>query len=273
MKRKMTAYSTLFLLAIACVLSASTLQEKGNKNGKGQQQNDAKAQNKNGKPSNIKAHNSTGNSANGRSQKDDQPGKNLGQGKDKNSQGKPDKDDKAAMNGKPLKEIRKNENRYANEYKMLGYNWSRDNFQDRKSFRKQDKVTICHKFGNGSESPVSIRVSANATKAHLSHGDVMGDCPVVNDNRYSDRYWRNRSDYYNNLQYNQEQVLYSSSILDYALQRLAGSRSQLAIMQSNNMPLADIQRKQQVVNGLEENVSVLEQLIGLAANVVVNKLM
>ena len=273
MTSKIKVFSSLFLLAVACVLSASTLQEKNNKNGKGQQQKDGKAQNKNGKPSNNNAQNNTGNSAKGKSQNDDQPGRNVGQGKEKNSQGKPDKEDKVNMKDKTSRELRKNEHRYENEYKMLGYNWSRDNFKDRNSFRKQDKVTICHKFGSASESPVSIRVSANATKAHLNHGDVMGDCPLVNDKRYSDRYWRNRSDYYNNLQYNQEQVLYSSSVLDYALQRLAGSRSQLAIMQSNNMPQGDIQRKQQVVNGLEENVSVLEQLIGLAANVVVNKLM
>ncbi len=261
MKRKMTIYSSLFLLAVACVLSASTFQEKGNKNGKGQKGKNDKDQSKHGNPGKDKA------------QGNDHAAKNAENARGKNSQGKPDKEDKVKMNGKPSQEVRKNDRRYASEYGMLGYNWSRENFKDRKSFRKQDKVTICHKFVNGSESPVSIRVSANAAKAHLNHGDVMGDCPALNDSRYSDRYWRNRSDYYNNVQYNQEQVLYSSSILDYALQRLAGSRSQLAIMQSNNTPLADIQRKQQVVNGLEENVSVLEQLIGLATNVVVNKLM
>ncbi len=266
MKRKMTIYSSLFLLAFACILSASTFQEKGNKNGKGQKENKVKS-------ANGKSQNNMGNSQNGKEQRNDQSEKNVGHGKYKIAHGKPDKEDKADRKDKSFKEDRINEKHNADKYAVLGYNWSRDNFKDRKNFRKQDKVTICHKFSNRSESPVSIRVSANAAKAHLNHGDVMGDCPLVNDNRYSDRYWRNRSDYYNNVQYNQEQVLYSSSILDYALQRLAGSRSQLAIMQSNNMPQADIQRKQQVVNGLEENVSVLEQLIGLAANVVVNKLM
>ncbi len=261
MKKQITLYSGVLLLAASVILSASTLQEKGNKNAKERKENNGNTQNKNGKPSNDKV------------QRNDQPGKNAGQGKDKNGQGKPDKNDKVDKQGKPSKDFRMQGKHFSNEYTMLGYNWTRDNFKERNSLRKQDKVTICHKFGNGSESPVNIKVSGNAAKAHLNHGDVMGDCPVVNDNRYSDKYWRNRTDYYNNLQQNQEQVLYSSSILDYAVERLAGSRSQLAIMQSKNMPVADIQRKQLVVNELEENVSVLEQLIGLAANVVVNKLM
>jgi len=261
MKKQITLYSGMFLLAAAFILSASTLQEKGNKNGKGQKENNGKAQNKNG------------NSANDKSKGNDQPGKNAGQGKDKDGQGKPDKNDRVDKQGKPSKDLRKQDKHFSNGYTMLGYNWTKDNFKERDRLRKQDKVTICHKFGNGSESPVSIRVSANAAKAHLNHGDVMGDCPVVKDDRYSDGYWRNRTDYYNNVQQNQEQVLYSSSILDYAMERLAGSRSQLSVMQTNNIPLADIQRKQLVVNELEENVSVLEQLIGLAANVVVNKLM
>ncbi len=261
MKQKITSYSSLFLLAVACVLSASTLQEKGNKNGKGPKGNNGKVQPKND-------HSDYGNSP-----RNEQNGKGIDQEKNKKGQSKPGKNDKADRKDKPEKEFRMKGNHDADKYTLLGYNWNRDNFKERKNFRKQDKLTICHKFSKGSEAPVSIRVSANAAEAHMKHGDVRGECPPVNDSRYSDRYWRNRNDYYNNVQYNQEQVLYSNSILDYALQRLAGSRSQLAIMQSNNMPLADIQRKQAVVNNLEQNVSLLEQLIGVAANLVVNKLM
>jgi hypothetical protein len=42
-----------------------------------------------------------------------------------------------------------------------------------------DKVTLCHRTGNGSFH--QITVSVNAEPAHLRHGDVLpddyGDCP------------------------------------------------------------------------------------------------
>lgn len=42
-----------------------------------------------------------------------------------------------------------------------------------------EKVTLCHRTGNGSSH--QITVSVNAMPAHLRHGDVMpddyGDCP------------------------------------------------------------------------------------------------
>jgi hypothetical protein len=66
--------------------------------------------------------------------------------------------------------------------------------------------------------------------------------------------------------------MYSRSILDYALERLAASRLQLTTLQNNNMPAADIQRKQATVVELEQNVSLLETLIGVTANIVANKL-
>jgi hypothetical protein len=43
-------------------------------------------------------------------------------------------------------------------------------------------------------------------------------------------------------------------------------------MQNNNLPAAEIQKKQATVVELEQNVSLLESLIGVAANLVVNKL-
>ncbi|MGI8600392.1 MAG: hypothetical protein ACR2KB_14155, partial [Chitinophagaceae bacterium] len=94
----------------------------------------------------------------------------------------------------------------------------------------------------------------------------------VNNSRYSDVFLRNRTDYYNTLQNHYEQVTYSQSILDYAIARLTNSRQQLVVMQNNNLPAAEIQKKQATVVELEENVTLLESLIGVAANLVVNKL-
>ncbi len=153
-----------------------------------------------------------------------------------------------------------------------GYKWDRETFKDRKQYRNQDKVTICHKINRNDEPPVTIRVSENALKAHLNHGDVQGDCPAVSNNRFSDAFLKRRTQYYTTLQDGQEQVVYSRSILDYALERLTGARSQLVVLQRNNAPQAEIDRKQAVVVELEQNVSLLETLVGVAANLLVNKI-
>jgi hypothetical protein len=47
---------------------------------------------------------------------------------------------------------------------------------------------------------------------------------------------------------------------------------QLVTMQTSNMPVAQIQNKQVVVTELEQNVSLLQSLIGVAVNLLVNKL-
>ena len=117
-----------------------------------------------------------------------------------------------------------------------------------------------------------LQVSSNALKAHMGHGDVMGDCPAITDRRWSDVFLRNRSGYYNTIYQTQDQVYYSRSVLDYALARLTNSRLQLATMQNNNLPLADVQRKQASVVELEQNVSLLETVLGVAASLIVNKL-
>ena len=41
------------------------------------------------------------------------------------------------------------------------------------------KVTICHKTGSKKNPFVTIRVSRNAVKAHLKHGDAMGPCSTA----------------------------------------------------------------------------------------------
>jgi len=39
-----------------------------------------------------------------------------------------------------------------------------------------EKVTICHRTGSQKNPAVTIRVSRNALRAHLRHGDTMGPC-------------------------------------------------------------------------------------------------
>jgi hypothetical protein len=40
----------------------------------------------------------------------------------------------------------------------------------------EDKVTICHRTGSKKNPFRTIRVSRNALKAHLKHGDALGPC-------------------------------------------------------------------------------------------------
>jgi len=246
MKKQITLLGFSFLMIAAVAFKTVTQQEKNNK--KEQQQNQAKKGTKPDK-ANPGKNDNKGQPAGKKDQ--DHPGKNAV----KDNQGK-------------------NDGPGRGNYDMSdGYKWDRETFKDRNKYKNQEKVTLCHKFNSGDEPAVTIRVSSSALKAHMNHGDVMGNCPAVTNNRFSDIFLRNRTDYYNNLQDHYEQVSYSRSILDYALARLTNSRQQLVIMQNNNMPVADIERKQVYVVELEQNVSLLERLLGVAANLVVNKLL
>jgi hypothetical protein len=202
-------------------------------------------------------------------------------GQDKQEKEKGDKKDDKNENGK--KNDNKNEGKDEKDHgngnngnkgnydASDGYHWNHETFKDRDKLKNQEKVTLCHKTGNN-EPGVTLHVSRNALKAHLGHGDVTGECPAVANSHYSNTFLDRRNEYYNTLQTTQEQVLYSRSILDYALERLTNARLQLVTMQTSNMPVAQIQNKQVVVTELEQNVSLLQSLIGVAVNLLVNKL-
>ena len=268
MKKQISILSFSILLVAAVALTASTQQGKSNKENKEQHQNKGNGQDKKGNGDKANKGNS------GKHNDDGQPGK-MNENNHKGNNGNNGKNDMRNKGNDDMHANRGRDNNM-NHGNMgnddYGYNWNRQNFKDRKKIKNQDKVNICHKFNRESENPVTISVSANAVKAHINHGDIMGDCPAITGNRrFSDIFLRNRTDYYNTLQNSQEQVYYSRSILDYALGRLTNSRLQLTTMQNNNMPLADIQRKEASVVELEQNVSLLETLVGVAANIVANK--
>jgi hypothetical protein len=153
------------------------------------------------------------------------------------------------------------------------YIWDPVSFKERNKIRNNDKVLVCHKFGRGDEPPVSINISRNALNAHLNHGDVQGDCPAYKGNRtFSDVFLRKRTDYFSTYYYAQDEVVYSQSILDYALQRLTGARTQLVTLKTSNAPIYVIEQRQTMVYELEENVSLLETALGVAATLIVAKL-
>jgi hypothetical protein len=210
--------------------------------------------------------------------KDQGQGQGKGKGNDNNvvkdekdNQGK--KDEQATIkankdNGRGKDDVRKIVAINGND-RM--YEWDREKFKDRKKFRNEGKVTVCHKFNRANEPGVEITVSRNALKAHLGHGDIEGPCPAYSGS-YSDIFLGKRRDYYNTLYGAQEQVVYSQSILDYALQRLTGARTQLVTLQNNNAPAYEIERRQVAVTELEDNVSLLETALAAVAGLLVAKL-
>jgi hypothetical protein len=248
--KKQMKFLTLFILLISAVFFtvANAQQDKKNKKDQ-QQQNQAKKENQ------------------GQLKKAEKDKGQPGQQKDKQDKGNANNNRGNNNNGNNGRNV-STDVIYDEDGK---YKWNRETFKERDKIRKQDKVTICHKFNNNNEPAVTINVSANALKAHMNHGDVMGDCPDPGTRDRSDGFLRSRRTYYNDLQEAQEQVIYSRSVLDYAKERLELARRQLVVVQNQSRPANEIERKQASVVELEQNVSLLETLISAAANLVVNK--
>lgn len=276
MKKQLTRVG-FSLLMIAAIAFTATAQQEKNHDKKEQQQKQAK-KNKEAKATKASSGKNDNNAhaADKKNQQDKEAKNNakddqaMHEGKD--DKGKHEGNDNKEKHDANNKKEKNDDMSHGNHDMKDGYKWDRETFKDRKKYKNQEKVTICHKVKKDNEPAVTIRVSSNALKAHMNHGDVMGECPAVANSRFSDIFLRKRKDYYNNLQNTDEQVAYSRSILDYARARLAYSRQQLAASQNNKVPVADIERKQATVVDLEQNVSLLETLIGVAANLVANKL-
>lgn len=274
MNKQLSICSMILSLFVGITLMAFNLQQKDNK-GKNehpqkqsQSKGNQKANDNKGKPDKTPANQAQGN-------------QDKGNGNANNDKGNDKADNGKGNNGKgnDLTDLKDNRGNNGNgnkaRIKLPGdnnwYNWSNENFKDRKQLRNKGKVTICHKFSSN-EEPVSITVSENAMKAHLGHGDVVGECPAVTNSIFSDIFKRRRTAYYNDLYYGQDQYNYSNSVLDYALIRLTNSRLQLDQMRANNAAQADIDRRQASVVQLEQNVSLLETVLGVAGQLLVNRL-
>ncbi len=259
--------SAMMMLALTC----TAIAQKDNKNQqKEQQQNKVHKGSKHDKQDkHIKREKDHGQSTHEMGKREKQLNnandQKLSKGEKKDNRGK-GKDN--SNNGKNDGIASRNDGKNGKD----GYGWNDETFKERKKFRNQEKVTICHKINRNNEPGVAISVSANAVKAHMKHGDAMGSCPRPQNNIFSNTYFKKRTYYYNTLQKSQEQVIYSQSILDYAIERLTNSRLQLTTLKANHMPAVEIERKQAAVIELEQNVSLLEALIGAAANFVVSKL-
>lgn len=274
MKKRITIFSLAFLLVTAIGVSAFQ-QDKGKGNQKEQKQDKGKDQNKGNQGKDNAKNDNPGKSDQGnkgndyRANKDNQGrgnSDNAGKGNDNRGNGNNDNDNGPGNSDRAKIKMSKND-----KGRPI-YVFDQETFRNRDEyFGKNKKVTICHKF-NGDEPPVNINVSVNAQEAHLNHGDILGECPAINNGVFSDIFLDRRNEYYNILQRNYEQQVYSRSILDYALDRLGIYRTELATLQSSGAPASVVQSRQVAIVDLEQNVSLLERVLGVAATLAVNEL-
>lgn len=134
--------------------------------------------------------------------------------------------------------------------------WGFDNYASRKGYKNYKKVTICHNTGNDNY-PVTISVSENAMRAHLNHGDQMGDCRINFSDRWPARYVKSREKVYNSYENTWENISYSEALLRFAAEKLLGVKSTFQT-QRPNLTSQEIQRKEMVIMELQNNVNSLE---------------
>ena len=141
-------------------------------------------------------------------------------------------------------------------------NWGFENYASRKRPKDNKKVTICHNTGD-SEFPVMINVSENAVKAHMNHGDQMGNCGTNYSDRWPANYIRTRENVYNNYENTWETMSYSESLLRFAADRLLGIKSTFQTQRST-LSSQDIQRKEALILDLQNNVNSLENQLAVS---------
>ena len=278
---KISILPLVFLVAVSFT-GLPPQKEKGNKGENSPEKGNQNQQDKgNNKSDNTRGNNNNdqGRSDNGR--KDDNKGRsdNNSQGNDKNDRGddknknkgnsgdrmngsddnrgsdKNDKgNDKEKGNGKSRRENVKWD-------KDDNINWGFENYESRKRPKDNKKVTICHNTGD-SEFPVMINVSENAVKAHMNHGDQMGNCTTNYSNRWNDNYIRSRENVYNNYENTWETMSYSESLLRFAADKLLGIKSTFQT-QRPSLTSQEIQRKEALILDLQNNVNSLQNQLAV----------
>lgn len=245
------------------VLGTSTFEQgnkdknqKGNKGGKSNSEKNEKQDDRNddrGKDDDYKADRKYKNddryeNQNGNNQK----GKNRNwKEDDKWDDGRWD-DDRFDVRMKKLKGFKRNN--WVNTVYYPGVVWfgPNDDYYSYKGPKGNKKVSICHK-PNGNDYPVVINVSENAVKAHLNHGDYLGDCRDYDRSRYSDNYWNSRDIYYNQYAQTTETLSFGEQLLAVAIDRLTNARTQMVPMRST-LQEDELRRKEAAIINLQNDV-------------------
>jgi len=252
-------------------------QEKGNQNNKGNSNNNADKssrsnQNDDGRSGKDRGNTNNGqpedkgqgngnskNNGNANDRRDDSD-KNKGLGNKNNENGKGngnDKDgnDKGNGNGKFRKEAIK----WDRDENVV---WGFENYSSRKRPKDFKKVSVCHNTGDN-DYPVTINVSENALKAHLNHGDQVGNCTGNYSERWPADFTRTRENVYNNYQTTWETMSYSEALVRFAADKLLGIKSTFQA-QRPTLTAEEIQRRELLILDLQTNVNSLENQLNIS---------
>ena len=152
---------------------------------------------------------------------------------------------------KKLKDYKKSN--WVNSTYYPGVVWFTGNndYYDKKGPKGNKKVSVCHQTGGN--YPVMINVSENAVKAHLNHGDYMGNCKDYDRSTHSDSYWNTRNDYYNQYNSTTETLSFGEQILAIAIEKLTGARSNLVPLRST-LQEDELRRKEAAIINLQNDV-------------------
>lgn len=270
---------TILRIAILPLLAVSVLaftvgpfqkDEKGNKGNKPQQQDSNKGNGKSGS-NNGKSDRNNGNDKSNAKGNDRVDFKHRGNNENGNKQ-KSHGNEKSAGNknngkSKDYFKIKGNHRGNGNSKNLNGkrdldINWGFNDYANRKRPKNQKKVTICHKPStNASKSGVTISVSENALEAHRNHGDEIGNCNNY-PSGWDDNYIKSRENVFSVYEQTWERMSYSEALLQLALQKLVGARTNLN-RDRLQLSSTEIQRREALIYDLENNTTLLDTQLGV----------
>jgi hypothetical protein len=167
-----------------------------------------------------------------------------------------------------------NRKNWVNRKYYPGIVWFDPNTNDYRNIKQPKeykKVTLCH-IPKGSKFPVTISVSENAVKAHLNHGDYLGECNDFDRSRYSDNYWNARKEYYNQYNNTTETLSYGEQLLALAVAKLTKAKAQITPLKST-LQQEELKRKESAliklqndVYNLQNSLSKSNKQVGLQVN-------
>jgi hypothetical protein len=226
---------------------------QGNSSSKGNQNQDhGRSDSDHGRDKNPQSDNGNGNQGNNGNQKNDnKDARDKGHGSDNKGVAKDNGNGNGK--GKSWKESIKWD-------RDENISWGFEDFSNRKRPGSSKKVTVCH--NTGSEYPVTISISENALKAHINHGDQVGNCTVNYSDRWPANYIRTRENVYNSYENTWETMSYSEALLRFAADKLLGIKSTFQT-QRPTLSQQEIERRELLIMELQNNVNSLENQLAV----------
>ncbi|MBC7912637.1 MAG: hypothetical protein H7Y07_00805 [Pyrinomonadaceae bacterium] len=273
MKQNIIFRITILCAVVLTVVSFTTLPQQKGKNEKGDksqgQSNDNEKGQQKGNDSYPEENKNQGNKENHKNpqKNDDQndhgkQNKNSDHGQKHDGMNNSDKmknmdnDDHAKMkhgNGN---------SKSMNGKRDVDVDWNITDFKNRKNPKDQKKVSVCHNPTDGDEkNGVTINISENAVKAHMAHGDKLGNCTIDYGDRWSKDYVKSRENVYNAYEQTWERMSYGEALVRLAAQKILGLQTNLTTTRATLSPV-EIQRREALILELQSNSVALDTQVG-----------